>query len=189
MQRVARKKSSVDVNLLAAAEDSSMEEENEAVSIGDNSIKQKNQGDSPSIEGLPSFGEDPEEGSDDETFEFPRASKYEVYDMTGHGTMDPAGGPSSGRLTAVAAQEHKAAIPLLGKPKVRCYDVSHATANYHRWTNNNRIKLKRSAHALKAKHDPGAVEDTNLKRKNVSSTEDTVSACGGRNVTDFCTVF
>ena len=41
MQRVARKKSSVDVNLLAAAEDSSMEEENEAVSIGDNSIKQK----------------------------------------------------------------------------------------------------------------------------------------------------
>ena len=171
----------MDVNLLAAAEDSSMEEENEAVSIGDNSIKQTNPGDSPSIEGLPSFGQDFEEGSDDETFEFPRASKDEVYDMTGYFTMDPAGGPSSGRQTAVAAQGCKA--------KVRCYDLLHATADCHRWTNNNRIKLKPSAHALKAKHNPGAVEDTNLKRKNVSSTEDTASACDGRNVTNFCTVF
>jgi hypothetical protein len=92
---MARKMSSADVNPLAAAEDTSMEEENEAVSVSDNSIKQEDLGDTPLFDGLPSFGQDVEKESDDETFEFPRASKDEVCDMTGCFPMDAAGGHSS----------------------------------------------------------------------------------------------
>jgi hypothetical protein len=110
------------VNLLAAAEDASLEEEDEAVSISDISIKQEDPGDTPSLDGLPSLEQDVEKESDDETLEFPRASRDEVYDMTGGFPMDAAGGRSSGRQTAVAAQGYKATIPLLGKPKVRRYE-------------------------------------------------------------------
>jgi hypothetical protein len=114
--------SSVDVNLLAASEDTSLEEQEEAISISDNSIKQEVLGDTPLLDRLPSFEQDVDKESDDETFQFPRASKDEVYDMTGYFPMDAAGGHSSGRQTAVAAQGYKATIPLLGKPKVRRYE-------------------------------------------------------------------
>ena len=126
---MARKKSSVDVNLLADGEESSMDEVDEdhgdgrpQISSGDD-CKQDIVGGGPTITSVQPLGQDPNESSDDSTLEFPRASEDEIYDLDECTLMHDAGGNSNRRQTAVSAQGYKAVIPLLGKPKVRCYDI------------------------------------------------------------------
>jgi hypothetical protein len=171
----------MDVILLADGEESSMEEVDAEhcdgqpkISRGDND-KEDVGGGRPLLAGVHSLGQELPEKLDEETVEFPRALEDEIYDVQEFNRARAAGCNSSGRQTAVSPQGHKAGIPLLGKPKVRCYKLFHAKAGCDRWTN-KLLQNENGRTQFKGKHNPGVVEDTELKWKNVASAEDTASA-------------
>jgi hypothetical protein len=116
----------VDVNLLVAGEESSMEEfpeehfaDQPQISSEDDCKKEGGKA-SPYYRSVLSLPTSSDDASDEDTVEFPRASKDEIWDIDENTHMLHAGGSSSGRQTKTAAEGYKAGISLLGKPKVCC---------------------------------------------------------------------
>lgn len=145
MQKVAKKRSSVDVNLLSDSEEeiSSFDDDPyksilPLISSGDDSKKDLVEG-IPTITNVDSNGGGVAGTSDDDTVDYRdyRPSKHECYDVHAWNNQnkDDAGGNFTGRQTEQSAQGYKAEIPLMGKPKVCCYNIDKLPAGCNLWTN------------------------------------------------------